>query len=98
VRGENVLSQEVIEKIARALKIDPNEIVQSAERTSLDDMPTGVIATPMADGKVWLRVNAEVQPGIHLAVEPLVFHKEPLSNSQLLQILSVLESPVRPVE
>src|SRR5690606_10038834 len=47
VRGANVLSPELIEKVAKALKLDPDDIVRAAERSSLDDMPTGVMSTPL---------------------------------------------------
>jgi len=98
VRGANVLSPELIEKVAKVFKLDPDDIVRAAERSSLDDMPTGVMSTPLVDGKIWLRVNEEVQPGIHLAVEALVYHDKPLSNPQLLRILSALGENIKPAE
>lgn len=97
VRGANVLSQELIEKVAKALKIDADDIVRAAERSSLDDMPTGFMATPMVDGTIWVRVNGEVQPGAHLAMEALYNHDKPVTNPQLAKILAALGENIQPV-
>lgn len=92
VRGENVLSENVLGKIAKALKMKPDEIVQSADRSTLDDVPRGVQSTPMIDGRVWVRVNAAVPQGVHMAMEVLANHDEPIGHKELMIIMSALSS------
>lgn len=91
VRGENVLSEPVLAKIAKALKMKPDDIVQTSERATLDDLPRGVHSTHLINGDIWLRVNAAVKPGVHLVIEALVNHDQPLNRKQVLRVLAMLD-------
>jgi transcriptional regulator with XRE-family HTH domain len=95
VRGENVLSEDVLDKIASALKIKPDDIVRKAERSTLDDLPRGVHNTHMINGDIWLRVNGPVKPGVHLAIEALFYHDRPITKQQLSHIINIVDPPDR---
>ncbi len=91
VRGQNVLSEPMLAKIAKALKMKPDEIVQSAERATLDDLPRGVHHTHMINGNIWLRANGPVQPGVHLAIEALFNHDRPITGRQVAKIIDIVD-------
>jgi transcriptional regulator with XRE-family HTH domain len=91
VRGENVLSENILATIAKALKMKPDEIVQSADRSTFDDLPRGVHSMPTTDGRVWLRANVVVPVGVHLAIQALANHDQPLTRKQLIGLLNVLD-------
>jgi transcriptional regulator with XRE-family HTH domain len=91
VRGQNVVRDDVLRKIAKALKVDPDRIFETRKRAGLDDMPDGVHSTHLENGKIWVRMNVQVEPGIHLALEALANHDRPINAAQLARILTALQ-------
>lgn len=90
VRGENVLSAKLVEKLAKAFGISPDDIVRGSDRSSLDDMPTGVHTTHLSNGEYWIRMNMTVPQGINLAIEALAHHGKALQPPQLAAIFNTL--------
>ncbi|MFC7537184.1 transcriptional regulator [Sphingomonas sp. GCM10030256] len=94
VRGQIPLSREHANRIAMALDLDPTALQQLSTRSASMDLTEGVQSTAQADGLIRIRVNALVQPGIHLLVEALISHDEPIRADRISHILKAVYEPL----
>lgn len=94
VRGKVLLSDDIAQQIALALNLDPDAFSGLSRRSGFSDVTQGFQANAQPGGKVRIRVNALVQPGVHLAVEALLSYDEPLRLERLSHVLSALYEPL----
>lgn len=94
IRGKVLASEDVANRIALALDLDPKALSNLSRRSMSPDLVEGVHSTPQADGMVRLRMNALVHPGVHLAVEALADYDQPLRTERLANVLRALYEPL----
>lgn len=91
VRGENVMGEEIVEAIAKALQVEPSEIVDLEARGLLNDIPTGMHVSNIGDGQQWVRINMYTRGDVHLIVQALLSRPGEMNHRHHYLVLKALE-------
>lgn len=91
VRGENVMGKEIVEAIAKALQVEPSEIVDLEARGLLNDIPSGIHVSNVGDGQQWVRINMYTRGEVHLIVQALLSRPGEMNHRHHYLVLKALE-------
>lgn len=94
VRGKVLASEDVAQRMVEVLGVDLAALTQPEKRAALHDWAEEV-TWEREQGKVRVRVNALVEPGVETAIKVLVNYEWPICTARLAMMLEALHSPLR---
>lgn len=90
VNGQTLLQLRVAHQLGKALGVNLRKSLPLENRSALNDWPEGIQQEQLEDGRVRIRVNAQVEQGVELAVQALLKYDKPISTERLWMLLDAL--------